>query len=299
MVLGNHIEQKGSYVDEERLRFDFSHFSKLSDEEILKVEKIVNEKIRENIKLEEQRNIPIAKAKELGAVALFGEKYGDFVRTIAFDRNFSIELCGGTHVNATGNIGLFKIVSETAIAAGVRRIEAITADKAEDYYSSQSNTIEEIKKTLKNPKDIIKAVQNLIEQNNSLQKQLDEYTKEKTQVIKAELIKKIKKVNNINYLAEKVNLDVKNIKDLSFSIKAEINDLFLVIATDFDGKPSISVMISENLVKEKGWNASNIVKELAKEIDGSGGGQAFFATAGGKNIMGIEPALAKSINYIN
>ncbi len=299
IVLGNHIEQKGSYVDEERLRFDFSHFSKLTDEEIINVEKIVNEKIRENIHIEEQRNIPIEKAKELGAVALFGEKYGDFVRLIAFDTNFSIELCGGTHVDATGNIGLFKIVSETAIAAGVRRIEAITADKAIEYYTSQSNTIDEINKILKNPKDIIKAVNNLIEQNNNLQKQLDEFNKEKTKIVKTELIKKIKKINNINYLAEKVNLDLKNIKDLAFSIKSEINDLFLLIATESDGKPSISVMISENLVKDKGLNASNIVKELAKEIDGSGGGQSFFATAGGKNIMGIESALAKSINYIN
>ena len=299
LVLGNHIEQKGSYVDEERLRFDFSHYAKVTDEEIIKIERIVNDKIRENIQLEEQRNIPLAKAKESGAIALFGEKYGEFVRTIAFDSNFSIELCGGTHVKATGNIGSFKIISETAIAAGVRRIEAITADKAEEYYRSQSLIIEEIKLTLKNPKDIIKALNGLVEQNSSLQKQLEGFNKEKTLIVKNELIKKIKKINNINYLAEKVNLDAQSVKDISFNIKSEMDNLFLVIASEFDGKANIAVMISEKLVKEKGLNASNIVKELAKEIQGSGGGQAFFATAGGKDISGIEKALAKSINYIN
>jgi len=299
MILGNHIEQKGSYVDDERLRFDFCHFSKLSDEEIIKIETIVNKKIRENIALEEQRNLPIEKAKELAATALFGEKYGDFVRVITFDKNYSIELCGGTHVKATGNIGLFKIISETAIAAGIRRIEAITADKAEEFYRVQNVTLEEIKQILKNPKDIIHSINNLIDQNSLLQKQLDEFNKEKLLIIKNELIKKVKLINNISYLAEKVNLNTQSIKDLSFYMKAEVNNLFLVIASEIDGKANLAVTISENLVKEKNWNAAKIVKELAKEIEGGGGGQAFYATAGGKNIQGIEKALANSLNYIN
>jgi alanyl-tRNA synthetase len=298
MVLGEHIEQKGSYVDEERLRFDFSHFSKLTEEEILNTERLVNEKIRENIKLEEQRNIPVEKAKEMGAVALFGEKYGDFVRTIAFDRDFSIELCGGTHVSATGNIGLFKIVSESAIAAGVRRIEAITSFRAEEFCSEQNNILEEIKTLLKNPKDIVKSVQSLVEQNSSLQKQLEEFSREKIKEVRNELLKKIIKVKDINFISERLNFDPKSIKDLCFSLRSETTNLFMVVASEYEGKPAITVMVSDNLVKEKGLNASTIVKELANDIEGSGGGQAFFATAGGKNSNGLDSALARSINYI-
>jgi len=299
LVLGNHIEQKGSYVDEDRIRFDFSHFSKLTDDEISRVEKMVNEKIRENILMEENRNIPLEKAREEGAIALFGEKYGDFVRTIAFDKNFSVELCGGTHVNATGSIGLFLILSETAIAAGIRRIEAITADKAVEYSASQFELIAEIKKIFKNPPDILKAVNAMVEQNNTLQKQLDELNREKLSDIKTTLIKKIKIINNIGFLAETVKLDAKSVKDLSFLLKAETDNLFMCLAFVNDNKPGLAVVISENLVIEKNLNASDIVKELAKEMDGSGGGQKFYATAGGKNIKGLDKALTKFKTIFN
>ncbi|MFA5783183.1 MAG: alanine--tRNA ligase, partial [Bacteroidales bacterium] len=198
-VLGKHVEQKGSLVDDERLRFDFSHFSKMTDEEIAKVEALVNEKIRENIILEDLRNIPISEAQKMGAVALFGEKYGDMVRVVCFDRKYSMELCGGTHVHATGQIGFFKIISESAIAAGIRRVEAITSVKAENYMNSQLAVVSELRELLNNPKDIVKSVSQLIEQNNQLQKQIEEFQKEKALGLKDELIKKIKKTGDINF----------------------------------------------------------------------------------------------------
>lgn len=293
-VLGTHVEQKGSLVDDERLRFDFSHFSKMSDDEIAKVETIVNEKIRENISIEEQRSIPMAEAQKMGAVALFGEKYGDNVRVIAFDKKFSMELCGGTHVKATGQIGVFKIVSESAIAAGIRRIEAITAVRAEEYINAQLAIISQLKETLKNPKDIVKSVSSLLEQNSQLVKQLEDFNKEKALGLKDELIKKLTKKGDINFLAEEIFLDAAAAKDLAFALKSEIENLFLVLAYISDGKPGLAVMISDNLVAEKKLNASNIVRDLAKEIEGNGGGQPFFATAGGKKAEGIEKALEKA-----
>jgi alanyl-tRNA synthetase len=293
-VLGTHVEQKGSLVDDERLRFDFAHFSKMTDEEIAKVETIVNAKIRENISLEEMRSIPIKEAQKLGAVALFGEKYGDQVRVIAFDKKYSMELCGGTHVKSTGQIGVFKIISESAIAAGIRRIEAITAIKAEEYINSQLAIISELREVLKNPKDLAKSVTSLMDQNSQLIKQLEEYQKEKALGLKDELIKKLIKSGNINFLAEEVSLDAAGAKDLAYAMKSEVENLFLVLAYISDGKPGLAVMISENLVKEKNLDASKIVRELAKEIQGGGGGQPFFATAGGKNADGIEKALEKA-----
>ncbi len=297
-VLGTHVEQKGSLVDDERLRFDFSHFSKMTDEEILKTEQLVNEKIRQNIVLEELRDIPISEAKKMGAMALFGEKYGDHVRVIAFDRKYSIELCGGTHVHATRQIGFFKIVSESAIAAGIRRIEAITADKAEQFISNKLDIIMQLQDILKSPKDIVKSVTQLLEQNSRLQKQIEELQKEKALGLKNELIKKIKKIGNINFLAEQVTLDAVGAKDLAYAMKNDIEDLFLVLAYESEGKPGLSVMISENLVSEKKLDASKIVRELAKEINGGGGGQPFFATAGGKNAEGIEKALNKAVEFL-
>jgi len=297
-VLGTHVEQKGSLVNDERLRFDFAHFSKLTNEEIINVEALVNEKIRENIQLEELRNIPIAEAQKLGATALFGEKYGDHVRVIVFDKKYSIELCGGTHVHATGQIGYFKIVSETAIAAGIRRIEAITAIKAEEFINTQLELISQLQETLKNPKDIVKSVSQLLEQNSQLQKQIEEFQKEKALGLKDELIEKITKVGEINFLAEQLTLDAAGVKDLAYALKNEVENLFLVLANISDGKPGLAVMISENLVDEKKLNASNIVRELAKEINGGGGGQPFFATAGGKNIEGIEKALEKAKSFL-
>lgn len=293
-VLGNHVEQKGSLVDENHLRFDFSHYAKLSDEEILKVEKIVNKKIRQNIQLIEKRNVPIAEAKKMGATALFGEKYGEYVRVIIFDKNYSIELCGGTHVNATGQIGMIKITSEGAIAAGIRRIEAITADKAEDFFFKQINILNEIKTRFKNSKNITKSIDNVLIENNKLQKEINKLNKEKAQGVKKDIIKNIQKINNINFIAEKVPLDTQTVKDLAFDIKNSVDNLFLLLGNENGEKANITIIISENLIKEKGLNAGNIIKVLAKEINGGGGGQPHFATAGGKNPAGLSKAFEKA-----
>jgi alanyl-tRNA synthetase len=298
-VLGTHVEQKGSMVDDERLRFDFSHFSKMTNDEIAKVEALVNEKIRENIAIEDMRNLPIADAQKMGATALFGEKYGDHVRVVAFDRNYSIELCGGTHVHATGQIGMIKIISESGVAAGMRRIEAITALKAEQYFNAQSEIISQLHEVLKNPKDLVLSVTQLQEQNSSLQKQLDEFRKEKAIGLKEELKLKFKNINGINFIAEKLMLDAGGAKDLAYALKNETENIFLVFAYESEGKPGLAVMISENLVAEKNLDASKIVRELAKEIQGGGGGQPFFATAGGKNAAGIAKALEKAEEFLN
>ena len=297
-VLGNHVEQKGSLVDENHLRFDFSHYAKLSDEEILKVEKIVNKKIRQNIQLIEKRNVPIAEAKKMGATALFGEKYGEYVRVIIFDKNYSIELCGGTHVNATGQIGMIKITSEGAIAAGIRRIEAITADKAEDFFFKQINILNEIKTRFKNSKNIIKSIDNVLIENNKLQKEINKLNKEKAQGVKKNIIKNIQKINNINFIAEKVPLDTQTVKDLAFDIKNSVDNLFLLLGNENGEKANITIIISNNLIKEKGLNAGNIIKVLAKEINGGGGGQPHFATAGGRNSAGITKAFEKAREII-
>ncbi len=298
-VLGNHIEQKGSLVDENHLRFDFSHFSKMTNEEIAKVEAIVNSKIRENIQIEVMRDVSVDKAiKKMGAVGVFGEKYGDLVRVVSFDKDFSIELCGGTHVPATGQIGFFKIMSESAIAAGVRRIEAITADKAEEYINEQLNIIEEAKSLLKNSKDPMKALQALIDENSALQKQLEQLNKEKIESIKLQLIKEAEKINNINFIARKVEMDTASVKDLAFRLNSSLESLFLILGNESDGKANITIMISDNLIKEKGLNAANLIKDLAKEIQGGGGGQPHFATAGGKKPQGMQSAFDKAKEII-
>ena len=297
-VLGTHVEQKGSLVNDERLRFDFSHFSKMSEKEIKDVETLVNKKIRENIILEEQRNLPIEDARKMGAVALFGEKYGDFVRVITFDKNYSVELCGGTHAKSTGQIGMFKIVSESAIAAGVRRIEAITADQAENFFNSQLQLVLEIKEILKNPNDVLKAIANLQSENENLNKQLGEFKKGQALNLKGDLINRKENINGINFISAKVDLDMASIKDLAFAMKAEVENLFLILANEADGKANLSIMISDNLITEKSLNASNLIREIAKEINGGGGGQPFFATAGGKNPAGIENAFKKAKEII-
>ena len=296
-VLGDHVEQKGSLVDENHLRFDFSHYSKLTDEEIRQIEKIVNNKIRENIKIDERKNVPMDKALEMGAVALFGEKYGDQVRVITFDKKYSVELCGGTHVSATGQIGLFKIVSEGAIAAGIRRIEAITALKAEEFVDEQSAIVNDLKGIFKSQKDVIKGVETLIEQNNILQKQVTVLNSEKANQIKSSLLSKIELINGVNFLAAKVDLDSNTIRDLAFKLKNEIEDLFLVLGSDVNGKAGLTILISDSLVSSKGLNAGQIIRDVAKEIQGGGGGQPHFATAGGKNPSGLEKAfvLAKKM----
>jgi len=293
-VLGTHVEQKGSLVDEDHLRFDFTHFAKMTDEEIKKTEEIINQKIRSNIELYEERSMPIEKAKEMGAMALFGEKYGDTVRVVVFDKDYSVELCGGTHVAATGQIGLFKIVSEGAIAAGIRRIEAITGEKAMEYYNSRITLLEEVKEMLKNPKDVIKGLKTVLEENQELKILAAEYEKMKLNEVREAISLKIQNIKGIHFLAEKVELSVDAAKNLAFELSKTTDNLFLMLASENDGKANLTVMISESLIKEKGFNAANIIRELAKEIQGGGGGQPHIATAGGKNPAGIPAALEKA-----
>ncbi|WP_258104307.1 alanine--tRNA ligase [Marinoscillum sp. MHG1-6] len=291
-VLGDHVQQKGSLVNDQVLRFDFSHFSKVTEEEIREIERIVNHKIRENISLDEKRNVPIDQAKEMGATALFGEKYGDFVRVITFDRDYSVELCGGTHVGATGSIGLFKIVSESSVAAGVRRIEAVTADRAEEYFNGEMDLLSQIKDLLKNPKDPVKIIQSLMDEKQQLQKQIEDINIEKAKGVKSELIKSAVKEGDANVIMAQVSLpNAEVLKQISFELKNEVEGLILILAADLSGKPMLSVMLDDNIVKDKDINASQLVREMAREIKGGGGGQPFYATAGGKDLSGLSAAL--------
>jgi alanyl-tRNA synthetase len=297
-VLGTHVEQKGSLVNADRLRFDFSHFAKLTDEEITRVEQIVNAKIRENIPLTEYRDMPIDEAQKMGAMALFGEKYGNKVRVIQFDPTYSTELCGGTHVKATGQIGLFRIVSEGAIAAGVRRIEAITADAAEANLNAQISTLNDVKELLKNPKDVVKSVADLMGTVDDLKKQLEQLNREKAGNLSETLVKSIESINGVNFIAARVDFDAATIKDLSFKIKAEVEDLMLLLVTESEGKVGLSLILGDNLVNDKGMDASKLIREIATEVQGGGGGQKFYATAGGKNPAGIENAIKKAKSLI-
>ncbi|MDP1803220.1 MAG: alanine--tRNA ligase [Bacteroidota bacterium] len=298
LVLGTHVEQKGSLVNDEHLRFDFSHFSKITDEEINRIEKLVNIKIRENIAVQTDL-MTIEDAKKTGAMALFGEKYGDVVRVVTIDKKYSIELCGGTHVKATGQIGYFKIMSEGAVAAGIRRIEAISSIKAEEYFDGQTQLMNEMKALLKGSKDVVKSLTNLVEENNDLQKQLQILLKEKVQEIKKELIKTVEKKGDINFIAQNIKFDsAEEIKNMLFEMKNEVPNLLCVITAEVKGKPSISVIINDELVKSKNLNAGNIVRELAKEINGGGGGQPFYAQAGGSKLEGLQSALEKAKKII-
>lgn len=296
-VLGNHVEQKGSLVTHERLRFDFAHFQKMTSDELKQTENIVNQFIRDNVPLKEHRNTPIDEAMKMGAMALFGEKYGDTVRVIQFGN--SIELCGGTHVRSTGQIGICIIVSETAIAAGIRRIEAVTGATALEFIRNKIGQIAEIQNLLKGQPNIVKSIENLIDTNNTLQKKIDDFEKEKSKAIKAGLLQKIDKVNGLNVITEIVDVESPAIlKDICFQLKNELPNLFCVLGALVDQKANLSVIISESLIKEKGLHAGNIVKELAKEIDGSGGGQPFFATAGGKKPQNLQLAINKAKTII-
>ncbi len=293
-VLGTHVEQKGSLVNEDHLRFDFSHFAKVTDEELEKIEKMVNAKIRENVKSNTQL-MSLEDAKKTGAMALFGEKYGDMVRVVTFDPKFSVELCGGTHVKNSARIGYFKITSESAVAAGIRRVEAITSLRAEEFIDNQAKLIHELKVILKNPKDIVKGVSGLLEENTHLQKQLQVMYRDKAGQIKKDLLSKIEKRGEVNFVAQHVKFEsAEEIKNLLFELRNEVPDLFCVLAAEINGKPSISVIISDELVKNKNLNAGNIVRELAKEINGGGGGQPFYAQAGGSKLDGIQAALGKA-----
>ena len=268
-VLGNHIAQKGSLVEPDRLRFDFSHFAKISEEELSGVSKIVKEKIIEKIELDVKRDVPLEIAKEMGATALFGEKYGDTVRVIIFDPNFSMELCGGTHVMNTGEIGTMIITAETAVAAGVRRIEAISGPKAEAYLAEKLELLEAIETELSNPRDILKTLTELISENHQLKKQVESYELAQTGVLKNSLKEKIKSSNGINYLIETIDIaNADRLKDLCFQLKNETENLFAVLGCIINDKPLLSITISDNLVKEKGWNAGQLIREWAKEIDG-------------------------------
>ncbi len=296
-VLGEHVEQKGSLVDENHLRFDFAHFKKMTDDEIAEVELLVNSLIRSNLALDEKRSIPMQKAQEMGAMMLFGEKYGDVVRVIKFGD--SVELCGGTHVKATGEIGYFIIKSESAIAAGIRRIEAITSVKAEEFLTQERQTLNNLKELFKNQNDIVKAVQQVIDENSNLKKEIEAFQKEKSKGVKAELLGKQKSISGLNVIAEKIQVDsAQSIKDISFQLKNEVDNLFLVLGAEIDGKAIVSIMISDNLVDEKQLNAGKIIKEISPAIKGGGGGQAFYATAGGKNTEGIQQAIDKALELI-
>ena len=294
-VLGKHVEQKGSLVNEKHTRFDFSHFAAMTHEEILKVEDRVNAKIREDIHLDVKQNVPIEDARRMGAMALFGEKYGDFVRVVTFDPSFSVELCGGTHVPATGNIGLFKIISESSVAAGVRRIEAITAETAEHYVRNELGVLEEVKSILKNPRDLISAVKSLAEEKHALEKKLEALNQEKAGMVKDDLVRKAIVLNGSHVIIEKVTLPGGDaLKNIAYALRNQFDDLLLVLAANIDGKPQVAVMIGEKLMETKKYHAGEMVKILAREIEGGGGGQPFFATAGGKNLNGLDAVVVKA-----
>ncbi|MDN3676320.1 alanine--tRNA ligase [Flavobacterium paronense] len=295
-ILGTHVEQKGSLVNPNHLRFDFSHFAKVTEEEIRKVEDFVNTRIEEQLPLVEHRSIPIQQAMAQGAMALFGEKYGDTVRMIEFGD--SKELCGGIHVKNTGEIWHFKILSEGAVAAGIRRIEAITGDAVKHYFSQQESDLDAIKETLKNPQDTLKAVVSLQDDNVKLKKQIEQLLKEKAKGLKGELASQLQDINGIKFLATQVDLNPDGAKDLAYELGTLGTNLFLVLATADDDKPMLSCYISKELVAEKNLNAGIVVRELGKYIQGGGGGQPFFATAGGKNVSGIKEALEKAIDFV-
>ena len=295
-ILGTHVEQKGSLVNPNYLRFDFSHFSKVSDEELRQVEASVNQQIEAQLQLVEHRNIPIKEALDKGAMALFGEKYGDNVRMIEFGE--SKELCGGIHVKNTADIWHFKIVSEGAVAAGIRRIEAITGDAVKDFYKNQEDTLAEIKEVLKNPQDVLKSVASLQDDNAKLKKQLEQLVKEKIEGLKNTLINDFQEINGIQFLAKQVDLSMSSTKDLAQAIGTSKPNTFVFLASVEDNAPNIHCYISKELVAEKGLNAGNVIRELGKLIDGNGGGQPFFASGKGKNVVGIKEALEKAVEFV-
>lgn len=294
-VLGNNALQKGQSVDADKLRFDFSHFQKVTEDELAAIEQIVNEKIREDIKLEEERNMPIEEAKALGAMMLFGEKYGESVRVITFDKNFSRELCGGTHVTSTGKIGQFKILAEGAVAAGIRRIEAITADKAEAFVNDELNELKAIRALLKSSSETARHVEALQEENKKLKKELDKLVAAQASGLKDNLKSIIEKVNGINFIAAKLPItDANAVKTLAFQLEKELGYAVIAFGAIINGNPQLTLMISNEVVASHGLDAGKMIRETAKAIQGGGGGQPHFATAGGKNPDGLDEALAKT-----
>ena len=290
-VLGTHVEQKGSLVTPDSLRFDFSHFQKVTAEQLREVEHLVNAKIRANVPLTEYRNLPIEKAKELGAIALFGEKYGDEVRVVQFGS--SIEFCGGTHVAATGQIGMVKILAESSVAAGIRRIEAITGAKVEELLDSVQDTINDLKALFNNAPDLRAAIGKYIDENAGLKKQVEEFMKEKEASVKTRLINEAKDINGVKVIKAVLPMPADSVKNIAFQLKGQFTEnLFVVIGSVFEGKPLLTVTMSEDQVKN-GLHAGQLVREAAKLIQGGGGGQPHFATAGGKNPEGIISAVDK------
>jgi len=296
-ILGEHVSQKGSMVHGKGLRFDFSHFSKVSNDELKQIEDFVNARIREGLELEEKRNIPYQNAIDEGAIALFGEKYGDTVRSIKFGN--SIELCGGTHVENTKDIWHFIITSEGAVASGIRRIEAITGGYAKDYFISNSNTFKKVKKLLQNPKDPVKSLTAIQNENSDLKKQIQSLLKEKAKSLKGDLKNEISEINGVNFLAKEIDLNASGIKDLSFELGGEVDNLFLLLGSNQNGKAILSCYISKELVASKSLDAAKIIRDLGNYIQGGGGGQPFFATAGGKNPNGLAEALSKGKEFID
>lgn len=290
-LLGTHVEQKGSVVNAKKLSFDFSHFSKVTNEELEIVENKVNEAIQANIALNERRAVPMEVAHELGAMALFGEKYGDLVRVIQFGE--SVELCGGTHVKSTGDIRLFKITSEGSVASGIRRIEAITSDTAQAYFKERADQFEEISQLLKKPKNAVKSITELIDKNNRLTKEIEQLKKAQVKQIKTDVLSKVEAKGEVNFVSDILDLDGGSIKDLCFQLKGEVDNLFAVIGGKADGKATLTIIISEELAKANDWHAGNLVRENARYIQGGGGGQPFFATAGGKDSSGLTTAIDK------
>jgi alanyl-tRNA synthetase len=295
-ILGTHVEQKGSLVSPKNLRFDFSHFSKVDADQIQEIEDFVNARIRESLPLQEQRSIPMQQAIDEGAMALFGEKYGDAVRAIRFGK--SMELCGGIHVQNTSDIWHFKIKSEGAVAAGIRRIEAITNQAVGSYFESMDKEFDSIKQLLKNPKDTAKSITNLQDENTALKKEIEQLLKDKAKNLIGDLRSQLQEINGVQFLAANVNLDANGIKNLAFDLGKEHKNLFLVFGSAIKDKALLTCSISKELVEEKGLDAGKVVRELGKFINGGGGGQKFFATAGGKNPGGIKEALEKAKDYI-
>jgi len=289
-VLGTHVEQKGSMVHSGMFRFDFSHFAKMTSEELTAVEQFVNARINEQIALQEDRNTPYQKAIERGAIALFGEKYGDTVRTIQFGR--SIELCGGTHVQNTSEIWHFKILGESAVASGVRRIEAITGDAVKTYFETQSELLEQVNQLLKQNQDPLKAIESIQQENNTLKKEIAALAKIKINALKNALKEAAKEVQGVSFIAKEVDLDAQGMKDLSFDLGADLDRVILVLGSNKTGKPLLSCYISKSIVAEFNKDAGAIIRKLGTHIQGGGGGQAFYATAGGKNTKGLGAALA-------
>lgn len=288
-ILGKHVEQKGSYVGPTHLRFDFSHYQKVSPEDLTRIEAMVNSEIRKDIPLVEQRSVPIDDAIGAGAIAFFGEKYGDKVRVIRFDD--SLELCGGTHVRATGQIGCFRILSETAIAAGVRRIEAITADAAEAFVNEHILTLEAIKKMLKNPGDVVRSVEALLAQNAELHHKIEELSKDKLRQILTQLTGRVEDIHGMRFIGQRLDLDPGELKDLAFDLNAAFDELFLILGSESDGKANLIIMISESLAKKKKLHAGSIIRDVAHYIEGGGGGQAHYASAGGRKPAGLSQAI--------